>query len=363
MFSPDLPASVRTAERNLYRLTVADHVLSRAPSARGPRLAARTDALARLWELADFSVQDAAPVQVLEEVTFDAFVSASAGYRRPVVIRGFGEDIQAVREWSPAYLVSRMGDAPCTVVEMDEAAMSRPHDSKRVLLQMAFSDFIERMDSEPLYLHNSTEFASQFPDLLDEIELERVGAALTTPGSSWDEIFSSNLFVGTDRVFSNLHCAPGGNFFLQITGEKTWTLVDPARSAFLLPLPSKPFNHCLSIYGSFRAQGEDSPLWRLPRQTVTLKPGDLLYNPPWWWHEVENSGPTIGCALRHVPRPLQPSPTWANHPLFSALSVYPKLWAASAASYLRHQLDSTAAPMRSHLNPRLAEELNRARGR
>ena len=281
MFSPESSDGIRARERSLYRLTVADHLLSRTPSARGPRMEKRAAVLEALWQSADLPVQDAAPVPALDPADpalRERFLAASAGYRRPVVIRGFGEDIQAVREWSPAYLVSRMGDAPCTVVEMDEAAMSRPHDSKRVLLQMAFSDFIERMDSEPLYLHNSTEFASQFPDLLDEIELERVGAALTTPGSSWDEIFSSNLFVGTDRVFSNLHCAPGGNFFLQITGEKTWTLVDPARSAFLLPLPSKPFNHCLSIYGSFRAQGEDSPLWRLPRQTVTLKPGDLLYN-------------------------------------------------------------------------------------
>ncbi len=360
-----LPTDARTHAlvRELYRLTSLDLLLSRRDSARGPRMERRAAVVEQLWARAPFGHQDPCPVSGLsaDEADFARFFDLSAGYRRPVVIRGFGRDTEAVKRWSAEHLVERLGSTPCTVVEMDDAAMARPHDSKRVLHRLPFDEFVRRMREEPLYLHNSSEFA-EVSGLLDGLGIERINSRLCDPESTWDEIFASNLFVGTERVYSNLHCAPGGNFFLQIAGRKTWTLVDPALSPYLCPLTARPFNHCLSIYGSYHAQSDDCPIWRLPRQTVTLEPGDLLYNPPWWWHEVINHGDTIGCALRHVPRPFDRSPTWANHPLFSALSIFPRLWALSAVDYARHRLGGRGS-MRAIVNPMLAATLNRARGR
>jgi ribosomal protein L16 Arg81 hydroxylase len=47
---------------------------------------------------------------------------------------------------------------------------------------------------------------------------------------------------------------------------------------------------------------EDFPLWRYcPRYETVLEPGDVLFNPSWWWHRIMNeSSPTIGCATRWV---------------------------------------------------------------
>jgi hypothetical protein len=43
------------------------------------------------------------------------------------------------------------------------------------------------------------------------------------------------------------------------------------------------------------------PLFRyVPKYTVHLKPGDVLYVPPWWWHEVTNHGETIGVPVRFL---------------------------------------------------------------
>lgn len=352
----------RSLVRQLYRQTALDLLTSRKASVQAPRFQRRAALVEALWARAPF---DAGPTPVPElpaDADFAQFFDLSSGYRAPVVLRGFAAHTAAVQNWSGAHLSARLGAAPCTVVEMDAAAFSRPHDSKRILHTMPFDEFARRMHTEPLYLHNSTEFATACPDLLDELDIPRINAQLCDPSSEWDHIFASNLFVGTDNVFSNLHCAPGGNFFLQVAGRKTWTLVDPALSPYVFPLPSRPFNHCLSLYGSFHAGDANAPIHRLPRLTVTLEPGDLLYNPPWWWHEVVNDGETIGCALRHVPRPFERSPTVANHRLFSLLSIYPKLWAFSAMDYARHRMRRSGG-MRAVLNARLAQELNKARGR
>jgi len=353
-------------ERRWYTLAAMDILLSRAGGTGAPRYAARAAVVEQLWDSAPFSASAEGVPELRGPLTPAAFAAASGGYRRPVVLRGFGAETAAVQRWTPAHLAERLGSAPSVVVEMDDAARNGDaHASRRILHEMPFDRFVARMRDEALYLHNATGFASQLPELVDELDLPRIQAQLAGDASGWDGLFSSNLFVGGEKVYSNLHCAPGGNFFLQIHGAKTWTLVDPALSPYLAPVPSRPFNHCLSAFGSYRLHRDapDCPLHRLPRSVVRLEPGDVLYNPPWWWHEVENHGDTIGCAIRHVPPPLAASPTWRNHRLFSALSVYPKLWAFSAVSWARHRLLGSSRPMRAFLNPRLAAELNRARGR
>lgn len=358
-----LDSTSRRLSRRLDALTVLDQVTSRQPSVQAPRFERRAALMDALWSRAPFDAPDPTPVpELAADADFAQFFALSDGYRSPVVLRGFGADCAAVGQWSVAHLTTRLRQAPCTVVEMDANAFERPHDSTRILHTMPFSEFAQRMHTEPLYLHDSTEFATAFPDLFDDLGIDRINARLCEPESNWDHIIASNLFVGTQNVFSNLHCAPGGNVFLQVAGRKTWTLVDPALSPYLLPLPARPFNHCLSIFGSFHAGDPNAPIHRMPRLRVTLEPGDLLYNPPWWWHEVVNDGETIGCALRHVPRPFDRSPTLANHPLFSMMSIYPKLWAFSAMDYTQHRLKRRGG-MRGRLSARLARDLNTARGR
>ena len=45
---------------------------------------------------------------------------------------------------------------------------------------------------------------------------------------------------------------------------------------------------------------EETPLYRYcPRYTVELEPGDMLLNPPWWYHAVQNlSETTVGVSTR-----------------------------------------------------------------
>ena len=56
-----------------------------------------------------------------------------------------------------------------------------------------------------------------------------------------------------------------------------------------------------SQHTSFRADNADKyPLMMsCPRVEVVLEPGDVLINPPWWWHEIENvSETTVAVATR-----------------------------------------------------------------
>lgn len=354
-------------QRQIYKLLALDHLFSRAQGPATPRYAARQRLVEALWAEAPFrEVQEPSPLAELSaDADFSALYAASQGFRVPVVIRGFGRELPAVQRWSPESLRARIGDLRCTVVEMDTQSPERAHSSERTLHTLPFTDFLDRLHDEPLYLHGSPELLMKDPGLLDEINPGRVNEVFGRSGSGWDEIFSATLFIGGEKVFSSIHNALGGNFFLQVLGRKRWTLVDPALTPYLGPVPSRPFIYCLSSFGGFRYHRHDPNyrLLRLPRRTVTLEPGDVLYNPPWWWHEVENEGLSIGCAMRHLPPPTEPSPTWQNHRLFSALSRFPTLYALSMWTYATHQISRASLPMRALVERNVERQIRQSQGR
>jgi hypothetical protein len=79
-----------------------------------------------------------------------------------------------------------------------------------------------------------------------------------------------------------------------IEGRKKWTFVDPALTWMIYPSISVsavafsslvlfPDTADLSTYKLYKY---------CPRYSVELNPGDVLFNPPWWWHAVDNLTPT-----------------------------------------------------------------------
>lgn len=102
------------------------------------------------------------------------------------------------------------------------------------------------------------------------------------------------IFVGREGTGSPFHHAAVHNMFYMIDGEKKWWFVDPYDSFLAYPV---------SVLG--RAAGILLCLWPddynkaafplfsyCPVYSATLKPGDVLYNPPWWWHSIKNVTPT-----------------------------------------------------------------------
>ena len=96
----------------------------------------------------------------------------------------------------------------------------------------------------------------------------------------------------------------GGDFFsLQIDGTKEWHLVDPLHAVrlyadFVYPPPGPSYG--LQV---FRRKGVDVArlpgILDTPTHTVSVRPGDVLYIPQRWWHEIRSKpGRNIGVVLQ-----------------------------------------------------------------
>ncbi len=356
----------RALERRFYSLMTLDRYLWRGRHSESPRFAAKQATVAALHRVSGLSTPRApAPVPELDvaELTVPRFLARTDQLRRVCVIRGFARGRLGDR-WSEARLRARLAGRDCAVIRYRPETFERGWDVGAALERVDFGEFLDRMKREPLYLNNSAELLAACPELVDALELGRVRRRFLPGGDAgWDELLSTNLFVGGRQVFTAVHCAMGGNFFLQLAGRKRWTLVDPDWSAWLHPVNGRPFQYCNSAFGGYRAGerlglGDRNPLLRVPRLEVVLEPGDLLYNAPWWWHEVENLDDyTVACAVRHAPAPFQPSPSWRNHRLFSLTSTYPAMRALALAHYARWRVTGHDAPLREVVNKLLVRLL------
>lgn len=238
------------------------------------------------------------PILYNDNLTKKSFEMLSNNYQTPVLIKGYLKDSNAVKKWNFDYLKNIIGNYPSNYVKFDD---------KFEIKNMTFSEFYHKTknESQPLYLNNNHTIISTHPDLFDDLQ------------PYWDNLLNRlnnqylvhivNLFIGyTDKnsktTGSNMHCGGSGNFFCMIKGEKHWTLIDPKYSYLLKGRVSESGIHGQTLFDMPDTSLEELPeiFTNIPRYEIKMEAGDLLWNPPWWWHRITNStGESIGVAVRH----------------------------------------------------------------
>ncbi|BCW90857.1 hypothetical protein sos41_40330 [Alphaproteobacteria bacterium SO-S41] len=211
----------------------------------------------------------------------DAFLDQHYALNRPVVLAGAVADWPATSKWSAHHLRRRLGD---TEIELqagrtDDADFERNKDAHRI--RMPFAAFIDRIAQSPgndLYLtaYNSAANAAALAPLADELgSLD----AYLAPGAA------GMLWIGPAGSFTPLHHDLTNNLLVQLRGRKRVVLVSPAETPRL-------YNdrHVFSEIRDIAAS--DLDLKRFPlaagvrAHQVTLEPGDALFIPVGWWHQV-----------------------------------------------------------------------------
>lgn len=218
---------------------------------------------------------------------------------RPVVFRGLLHRHPHFREW-------------------DFEAFVRTYAKERVVLCCPVKDgydgTVAELDIPGVYLHNSERLLSRYPELLRDAGFDLIPRTVAQ-GIRFTGVVQ--LFVGRANTGSWWHCANGLNFFACLTGRKRWQFIDSSQSPLLNPrtgggargtyfwsdsgAETAAFRQAAELAGA-EADVEDWVLQAAAgcrRWEVVLEPGDLLFNPPFMWHQVENlDDATIGMATR-----------------------------------------------------------------
>lgn len=235
---------------------------------------------------------------------FEAIRRATENFREPAVVRGLFKDTPAVNKWAkPGYLEHRFSNFSMLVnqngradrdindnvyMNMGESAKAIVED--RTSTQMLFFPKEERNLDIIEMVHNLTN-----SDLEVQKKLWRGFGTETHKTYIFAQVIAANGF--TDKaggVTSGTwwHCAFGNNWFAQVAGKKRWYFVSQKYSAYMKPGRKSR--------AAFRSPLEIVDFEKhLPVKYVDLQAGDMMYNPDWYWHRIENyAGLSIGVPLR-----------------------------------------------------------------
>jgi hypothetical protein len=262
----------------------------------------------------------------------------------------------AVAKWGYAYLTEKCGDGVYDVVISPE---QRKDNRDVVEKPIRFGDFYDRIRAgeHNLALELCSNIFLDFPQLLDDLGVAELEARLGIARRYESTAFQ--LFLQPAGAYTDLHAAFGGNLFLNIRGRKKWIFIEPRYTHLLHARPNpavdsfiKPFFHLDCIQSLAR---DDAFLKNVPRMSVTLEAGDVLLNPPWWWHGVfSEADENIAVATRISPKwwdfRLHRDPNLTNNLGYALLSVYLPLRAFLAVSQVKSRLSGEQLPTHAVLS-------------
>lgn len=247
-----------------------------------------------------------------KDYTLETLKKATDGWRHPAIVRGLFSDSNAVTKWNDAdYLPERIGHFNIPVV--NKAVYNTLQNDRSI---QPFPDVFREIygnSSSKKYLFfpvksrfnfNGSEAGSveALQDKLNDIALEDLDLSRIWPGfgtKNHASYYGTQIIIGqgsNDKLATTgtgWHCAAGNNWFVQVIGSKRWYFMDQQYSAAMYPLRGGKVN-------MMTGNPKMSELHEhMNLRYADVYAGDLLYNPDWEWHTIQNyEGLSIGCPIR-----------------------------------------------------------------
>jgi len=300
--------------RSYSTLFVMDHFLGRERVDRlFPRW--RKDLQTRMLErIRQNGEGRAIPLPRIRNLDRATYMKEFVGRSHPVVFVGAANDWDCVRKWRFEWLKQKYGDDDVFLVDHADADRnSLGKESDHITL----ADLIDGID------HGSTKYArfhpllQRHPELRLDIDQKWLHEHLTNPRTSWARFYT--LFLGGKGTDTAIHNAGNENIFVQVYGQKRWRLYPMDHT----PIFDPPANRSIYKYTYYRPDEPDYERYPMSRHMdwyeTVLEAGDVLYNPPYYWHHVSNpvSSIGVGCRWSNMRTALRASPLLAILEVFN----------------------------------------------
>jgi len=189
-------------------------------------------------------------------------------------------------KWDFDFLEKRYGDDP--VILTDGVVPHVPSVARRYAV---LRDILGKEGGEPTRYLRFHPMLAIHPELLDDFPLDFF-EHYKVRKSLYSHI---QFFVGKEGTNTGLHNSQMCNLFAMVHGEKEWVLYPTVYTPYMDPQVSRSV-YRLSRHNTGRFL--EPSLAKLDGYRVTLRPGDILWNPPFYWHSVRNLSDTIGVGYR-----------------------------------------------------------------
>jgi tRNA wybutosine-synthesizing protein 5 len=204
---------------------------------------------------------------------------------KPVIYKGGAINSKSFLNWTPEYLISKIGDTHVKVNYSESGVYNYTVAGQTRQIEGPFSQMMDHFTSESYnnksYYLQQTSISENFPELVSDVE----PPALIAEDDILKEV---NLWVGGKGCLTPLHFDQSQNFLVQIKGRKEIVFFSPADSVFLYPRTDQ--NYHISQVDIENIDIAKFPLYAnaANKYTCVLEAGDIIYIPPGWWHQVRS---------------------------------------------------------------------------
>ncbi len=229
------------------------------------------------------------PVERVSNISPQDFSNEFLKKFKPVVLENFCGSWPAAEKWNFEYLMKHYGHLQIPVTKHDKMG------EELLSLEYLLSSYLNASEHRQVHFLPLFDAAPELKSLLDSGPLRKLA------NLSEQMPFVSKPYIGPAHYCSNFHSDIGNNFLLNFCGEKTALLYPFSETPFLYPIAKIPLRHSFSFYAKFgRSSEPDFNAEKFPLvQFATpleakLFPGDVLFLPVFFWHQIHYDAPAIG---------------------------------------------------------------------
>lgn len=235
------------------------------------------------------------PIERRKDLSREEFTREYIHKGIPVVLEGAAKDWDCCKKWSMQYLKDLHGDDDIVLVDQN-----RPLDPYE---KIKLRDVIDNIREGGSKYYRFYPLFARHPEHMAECDFKW----LRSFRHKFTIAESTQCFIGGKGTETAIHNAYPPNLFVMAHGEKEWVIYPPYYTAIVDPDPVRniyrsapykagyPFNPFNPDYKSYELYKH------IDGYHVHLKQGDILWNPPYWWHTVKNLTDSIGFGYRWVP--------------------------------------------------------------
>ncbi len=235
----------------------------------------------------------------VHRIDAEAFYAHHFAACRPLVLTGLTEGWPALGKWSPAHFKERFGEAEIEIMANRNADPTPDRNFEAHRRKVRLGEFVDQIaaagETNDFYMvaHNHARDNPALRPLYDDVR---------PPEDIFDPqalVRSSSLWLGPAGTLTSLHHDTTNVLFCQIHGRKRFWMISPLETALL--------DAADGFYAAVRAadlEGGGHPeIGPVRVHRVDLAPGDALFIPAGWWHEVLALDPSISFSLMNFRRP------------------------------------------------------------
>lgn len=276
-----------------------------------------------------------------EDFSLEALEKCTQGFAHPCVVRGLFSDTPASKLWpKKGHLNKKLGEYIVPYIKRADYGTKQDGRATDYFKTIADDILGNKESRKYLFFPVKSRFqfngsdAGSFESLIedvnevvhDELQLsEKIWNGFGTNDTVHGNFFGSQLIMGrgtnstTTTTGTGWHCAPGNNWFAQVVGAKRWYFMSPEYSALMKPLRGGLVNMMAGSPDMGKLHDY------LPLSYGEIRAGDMLYNPDWYWHTIQNrEGLSIGCPIREANTTLM----FQNNAQYSGVIIMNKLFKA-----------------------------------